>query len=93
MALSVEEPQLGCIISGRMHSQQQDTPRQLQVTAADWIFTIDPSLTPLSLLKREYGDELTHSLRERRSHHLKTTNVTDCKTHPVSFLLVSTQER
>ena len=39
------------------------------------------------------GDEVTHSLRDPRSHHLNTTNVTDCKTHAVSFLLVSTQER
>ena len=50
MALSVEEPQLGCIISGRIHSEQQDTPRQLQAAGADWLFTRDPSLTPSSCI-------------------------------------------
>ena len=93
MALCVEEPQLGYIISGRIHSEQQDTPRQLQVAAADnLLFTTDRSLSPSPLLEREYGHELTHSLGDPRSHQLKTINVTGCKKHPVSFLLVSTQE-
>ena len=38
-ALYDEEPRLGCIISGRLHPKQPDTPRQLHAAAADWLFT------------------------------------------------------
>ena len=91
-ALCVEEPRPGYIISGRIHYEQQDTPRQLQVAAADWLFTRDPRLTPSPLLEREYGDKQTHLLRGSRSQDLKTITVTDCKNHRVSFLLVSRGE-